>query len=237
MLLFINYVNKFKNFIKDGNTGKAKELNNINLAYFYIFSPNNFFHIVNSRKDSHKIAWLVFAFILLISLCFFISISPTITNIVASVFQEYDLKFSEKFNISILVILLLLGTVQIVATIFTSFYILHITSILFGGKSTARQFFQNYILAMIPLGIKFIILTLFAVTIGSDFSFSYIDSLNKSSFSLLTNLLIDPFFWWSSILGCIALKESNKLSYMKSIMIISLLFLLGLSTVMLFNLI
>ena len=104
-------------------------------------------------------------------------------------------------------------------------------------KSTARQFFQNYILAMIPLGIKFIILTLFAVTFGSDFSFSYIDSLNKSSFSLLTNLLIDPFFWWSSILGCIALKESHKLSYMKSIMIISLLFLLGLPTVMLFNLI
>lgn len=29
MLLFINYVNKFKNFIKGGNMGKAKELNYI----------------------------------------------------------------------------------------------------------------------------------------------------------------------------------------------------------------
>ncbi|MCM3442562.1 MULTISPECIES: YIP1 family protein [Bacillaceae] len=203
----------------------------LNFIYAFIFLPHVFFNYFYQKTNSYRNAWILFFGIQFTLLGFYLSIFPSIVQMLTTVFEVNQLEYSANVDHLIKTLLTFLGVFQFSAMTLMSFLFLHIAGVLFGGNGTAKKFFVTYILATIPTGIKFVLLTMFSLFLGSDFSFSYIYSEEKGPLATLINLVIDPFFWWSTILGCVALKEAHGLSFVRSIVIMGGMFILGILSV------
>lgn len=201
----------------------------------YLFSPLHFFAENQAQTERARKANIVLIISLFSYVLFFIVLTPTVVDLISSVFIENDMEFTSNLKYIILSILILLGTIQFISIILISLFILHIFATLLGGNGTIKGFYINYIYAVAPpLAVKFLILTIISYIQGNNFFLVFIESA-QTPHKFLINLIIDPFFWWGGILGCIALKTSYKLTYTKAIIIMSTLLLVGIATVTLMN--
>ncbi|OLP67032.1 hypothetical protein BACPU_03910 [Bacillus pumilus] len=201
--------------------------NFITLTHHFIFSPKDFLTIKYTSEENYRHSWFVFLAVLCLFLGFYLAIFPTLSTLINQSFQANEIDYTTDMNTLIMMITLVLGIVQFTSMVLVSFFIIHIIGILFGGVATTKEFFPSFIYSIIPIGIKFTILIIFSFFLGSDFSFSVIFPNSQQPFDVLLNITIDPFFWWSTILGCIALKQIHQISYKKAIIIITITMSLG----------
>lgn len=205
--------------------------------FAFFFSPLAFYRSLKGISSLSKLSWLTFFLVFLCYMSYCISIFPAIHKLTNKIFLENDLSYSSNIENLIFIITLIFSAIQFLSSVLVSFFLLHMIGILVGGTAKAKEFFSYYIFATFPIGIKFMVLTIFSLLFGSDFAFSFAHSSNDSITLSILSFISDPFFWWSTILGCIALKESHNLSYKKAIIVTSVLFLLGISSFMLVKLI
>ncbi|MGE6630586.1 YIP1 family protein [Bacillus sp. NPDC077027] len=203
------------------------KINFITIIHNFIFSPTDFFIYTNSRKKNYRHSWLVFLSILCLFLGFYLAIFPTISSLINDSFRENDIEYTGDISHLILSITFVLGIIQFTSMVLISFFILHIIGILFGGTATAKTFFPSFVYSIMPIGLKFTILIVFTFFWDSDFAFSIIYPKTQMPLDIIMNIIYDPFFWWSTILGCVALKEIHQLSLKKSMTIISITISLG----------
>lgn len=201
--------------------------NFITLIHHFVFSPKNFLLIKYSSEKNYRHSWFVFLAVLSLFLGFYLAIFPTISTLINHSFKTNGIDYTADMSILIMMITLALGIVQFTAMVLVSFFIIHIIGILFGGVATAKEFFPSFIYSIIPVAIKFIILIIFSFFLGSDFAFSVIYPNSQKPIDIILNIIIDPFFWWSTILGCIAIKEIHKISYIKTVIIVCITMSLG----------
>ncbi|KAA6475104.1 YIP1 family protein [Bacillus swezeyi] len=201
--------------------------NFITLIHHFIFSPNDFLIIKYSSDKNYRHSWFVFLAVLSLFLGFYLAIFPTLSTLINNSFRVNGIDYTTDMNTLILIITLVLGIIQFTSMVLVSFFIIHIIGILIGGAATAKEFFPSFIYSIIPIGIKFTILIIFSFFLGSDFAFSVIYPNSQQPLDIILNIIIDPFFWWSTILGCIALKVIHQISYKKTIIIISITMSLG----------
>ncbi|HDR3897070.1 YIP1 family protein [Bacillus cereus] len=205
--------------------------------FTFFFSPLTFYRNLKGISSLSKFSWLMFFLIFLCYMSYCISIFPAIHKLTNKIFLENDMDYSSNIENFIFIITLMFSAVQFISSVLVSFFLLHMIGILVGGSAKTKEFFSYYIFATLPIGIKFFVLTVFALIFGSDFAFSFAHSSNNDITLSIISFISDPFFWWSTILGCIALKESHNLSYKKSIIVTVVLLLLGSSSFMLVKLI
>ncbi|MED1125607.1 YIP1 family protein [Bacillus atrophaeus] len=201
--------------------------NFITLIHHFIFSPKDYLLIKYSSDKNYRHSWFVFLAVLSLFLGFYLAIFPTLSTLINNSFRVNGIDYTTDMNTLIMIITLVLGIIQFTSMVLVSFFIIHIIGILIGGAATAKEFFPGFIYSIIPIGIKFTILIIFSFFLGSDFAFSVIYPNSQQPLGIILNIIIDPFFWWSTILGCIALKIIHQISYKKTIIIISITMSLG----------
>lgn len=212
-----------------------KNMKKVDLIQQYIFSPISFFSNNEVQTKTIRIANVVLIASQCFYLLFFVAVAPTVVDLISSIFIESNMEFTRNFKYIIIGILIIVGSIQFISLILISLFIFHIFAIIFGGEGTLREFYINYIFAVAPpIAIKFFILTILSYIQGNNFILVFIE-LAQIPHKFLLYLILDPFFWWSSLLGCIALKESYKLTYFKAVIIMLTLLLIGITHVTVLN--
>ncbi|MEM8535478.1 MAG: YIP1 family protein [Chloroflexota bacterium] len=150
-------------------------------------------------------------FVLGSTLLMYIALSEAFSNRIRDALAQVDVIATSRLIYLALTLSGVLSVLQIIITIFISALIIHVVARFLTGKASLYTTLACYTVALIPSGLKGILIAVLALFLGSENTPLTIVSFGGDAASNISATL-DPFALWSTVLLGIGLRQAHQLN-------------------------